>query len=808
MMRNSFRTAFRTLLKHKLFTFIHIFGLTLAFTVAVILFLTAMFEFSYDDFHEKKDKLYQVYLESHPVNGMAQSPTLPVPFGPAAKAELSGIENMSRYGDNGGALIRFGEKEMGLTTRFVDPAFLSMFSFPLAQGEQTTALNELNDFILTENIAKKLFGNVDVIGKQVEINVGGEWEPYLISGVLKDVPNHSSIDLDGLLRFEKHPDYQLNTDKWNHNNHSVFIELSENAVAASFEKESQAFIDKNFASEIENLKGDGAQVDGRGAYIGLHLLPLQDMHFSKVSAGTQGTAALYPWILLSIGGLVLFIAGTNFINLSLASSFTRGKEIGMRKTLGASKVQVVFQFWLEAMLVCLFSCTLGLVLAWLLLPSFNGVMGYTLVFSQLATLKNGILLFVTFIMITLFAGGYPALVVSNFDTISILKGKLTLGTKNGLRNALSIGQFSIAIVLIIGTMVTIKQIDFIQNKPLGYTKTEVISIPIGNNIESETALRRMRTELAALPIVESVSATDLNMGRGKDGARSRTQYGFYLASKKVLTDLVRVDYDYLNTMQVELLAGRDFSRNYTTDVQALLINEQMAAQLGVENPVGIRIPFGDNEDLSFEVIGVVKDFNTQTLHEKIGPLTMHILAEEGPVDYIFVRVKPESLSNALQSIENVWKSVNPKAVAAASFLDENTQREYRKEERFSKIIISGAILAILISCMGLFALALLMMNQRVKEIGVRKVLGAKVSTLVLLLSKDFVRLVGIAFLIAAPIAWWLMSGWLADFAYRIHLNVGTLLVGGVLVLMVALVTVVSQSLRAALMNPVKSLRNE
>lgn len=805
MIKNFFSTAFRTLRKQKLFTFIHVFGLSLAFTVAVILFLTAMFEFSYDDFHEKKDRLYQVYLEAHPVSGVDQHSSMPVPLGPAAKAELSGIKNISRYGDNG-SLIRFGDKEIDLTVRFVDPDFLNMFSFPFIQGEKTSALNELNNIVLTENTVKKLFGNTEAVGKQVEINAEGEWEPYLISGVLKDVPNNSSLEIDALLRFEKFPPYRDYTDEWYANSHGVFIELQENSLASSFERESQAFIDKNFASGIESLKREGAQLNEQGVYISLHLIPLTNLHFSKISVGTRATTPLYPWILLAIGLLVLFIACTNFINLSLASSFTRGKEIGMRKTLGASKFQVVFQFWSEAMLVCLFSCILGLVLAWLLLPIFNTAMGYRLEFIQLATLKNAVLLLFTFVIITLFAGGHPAWVVSNFNTITILKGKLNLGTKNGLRNALSIGQFSIAIVLIIATMVTIKQIDFIQNKPLGYTETEVISIPIGNNMNSGFALERMRTELAALPMVESVSASSVNMGRGKDGTRSRTQIGFYYKDHSVTTDLMRVDYDYLNTMQIELLAGRDFSGNYPTDVEAVVINQQMAAQLGEEDPIGTIIPF--NDEISLKVIGVVKDFNTQTLHQKIAPMSMHLLPAAGSIDYIFVRVKPESLTNALQSIEKIWKTINPKAVAAASFLDENTQREYKKEERFSKIIIGGAILAILISCMGLFALALLMMNQRVKEIGVRKVLGAKVSTIVLLLSKDFARLIGIAFLIAAPIAWWVMSSWLEDFAYRIHLNAGILLLGGVLVLLVALLTVISQSLRAAMVNPVKSLRSE
>jgi len=805
MLKNYLITAFRNLSKRKLFTFIHIIGLTIAFAVSIILFLTAMFEFSFDDFHERKDRLYQVYFESSQQDGKEQSATLPVPFAPTAQQELKGIEHISRYGDNGGALARVGEKEIGLTSRFIDPSFLSMFSFPLLEGSKSDALNELNNIVLTKDAAMKLFGNQSAIGKQIELNIQGTWEPYLVSGIAKEFPTNSSIRFDAFIRFEKFPGYAGNEDKWNNRNHGAFVELTSKSSKEKFEAESQAFVNKFFKTDIDELKRDGAQALENGAYKSLRLLPLTQAHFSDIGVGSDRVGPLFPWMLLLLSALILFVACTNFINLSLAGSFTRSKEIGMRKTLGALKSQLIFQFWYEALIVCLLSLLLGGFLAWLLLPQFNSLMGYSLVFAGLFTFKNICLLIVCFLILTLIAGGYPALVMACYNTIQVLKGKLKLGSKNGLRNALSIGQFSIAIVLIIATITTIKQINYIQKKPLGYNKAEVISIPIGNNIDPETALERMRLELKSIPMVESVTGTDINMGMGMDGSQSNSKTGFDYKNRKVLTNWLRIDYDYLQTLQIELLEGRDFSRDFSSDIASVLINEQMAALLGEKDPIGKILPLADNENV--KIIGVVKDFNFQTLHTKVEPLTMSIYPAE-PLSYIFVRIKSEDLSQAMAVIEKTWKTVNPKASVAASFLDENTQRLYKNEKKFSRIIISGSVLAILISCMGLFALALLMMNQRTKEIGVRKVLGARVSEIVLLLSKDFIRLIGIAFLIGAPLAWWFMNSWLEGFAYRIQMNVWVLFLGGIIVLVVALLTVMTQSFRAAVADPVKSLRTE
>ena len=806
MIKNYFTIALRNLLKHKLFTGVHIIGLTIAFAIAVVLFLAAMFDLSFDNFHTKKDQLYQVYFETNPVTGRTEDAPMPVPFAPIAKEELKGLANITRYGDGGGVLARHGEKEISITTRFVDPSFLDMFSFPLKQGDKSSVLSDLKNITLTEYAAEKLFGNQDIIGMQVELNIQGVWEPFVVSALLADFPANSTFQFDAFVRFENYPGYLAGMDKWDWRNHTVYVELGDKVSVAQFQQDSKAFVGKYFKSEIDNLKRDGALVNDDGTYKSLKLLPIHEMHFNSMSPGGSNVASFFPWMLLIISAFILFIACTNFINLSLGSSFTRTKEIGMRKTLGARPLQLVVQFWMEASLICLFSSLVGAVLAWAILPQFNALMAYNLQFGELITLRNSLLLLLFFFAVTLAAGAYPGFVMTRFNLMDVLRGTgIRLDSGKNLRKALSVGQFAIAIILVISTLVIMQQINFMNSRSLGYNKSGVVSIPIGNNIDLEVALQRMRVELAALPEVMSVTGTDINMGMGRDGASMTSKMGFDYKERNIKTNWLRVDYDYLKTMEIDLLEGRDFSRAYSTDTTSLLINEQMAALLGEENPVGKNLNIS-GEDLT--VIGVVKDFNFKTLHSKVGPLTMCLQPSDWPVSYIFVRVNSDALQQSMASIEKIWKSVNPTYESTPSFLDENTQRMYEKEKRLSKIIVSGAGFAIFISCLGLFALALLMMNQRVKEIGVRKVLGAKVLAIVLLLSGDFVRLIAIAFIVAAPIAWLIMNRWLDNFAYRIDVSVWLVLAGGIIVLLVAMLIVVLQSLPAAMANPVKSLRTE
>lgn len=533
------------------------------------------------------------------------------------------------------------------------------------------------------------------------------------------------------------------------------------------------------------------------------MLPLDRYHLNNLGLGNGGSP-LFPWILLLIAGLILFIACSNFINLSLANSLARNEEIGTRKTLGGSTWQLVSQLWTESFLLCLIALAIGLGFAWVILKEYNAHMNYQLTILQLFTSTNLSIFLSVFCVVTLIAGGYPAWRIARINIIQTLKG--TAGIKSGLmRNGLSILQFSIAIVLIVATIVVSSQLNFLSNRPLGFNKSEVISIPIGNGIDAERALSQMRIELAAQSWVSGVSASDINIGRGRDGNVVTSRFGFDYEGRQIYTNFMRVDYDYLKTLGIKLIAGRDFDRAFSTDTAAVLINKQMAEQLGgVANALGKNIEIDGNP----QVIGVVDDFNFQDLRNKVNPLTLSMNPNIFSIAYIFVRVNTDNLAATIQQVERSWKKINPKANVSPSYLDENTQNLYRNEQRFSRIVISAALIAIAISCLGLFALALLTINRRIKEIGIRKVLGSSVSSIVLLLSKDFVKLVMLAFVLAAPLSWWIMKGWLQNFAYHIDLQWWMWALAGLATIVTALLTISFKTIQAARANPVDSLRDE
>ncbi|MXV14855.1 ABC transporter permease [Hufsiella ginkgonis] len=803
MFKNYIKTSLRNLWKRKLFTSIHIIGLGVAFGAAILLFIVAANQLTFDDFHINKQTIHLLSLEQHRAQKTDFSDNMPVPMAPAVKRELSGVTAVTRV-MGGMVASRQGSKELDLGINYVDPSFLQMFSFPLISGNTRLALSGPEQVVLTENASQKLFGTTATLGKPVQLNADGVWKTFVVSGILKDLPNNSSIRFDVLVRFENAGNYRSNADQWGNLNHNVFVQLREDMNPQRFEQSSHAFINKYFAEDINTLTRDGGKPGPDGQVISLRLISLPDMHFNKTTSIGNATSIVFPWLLIVLSIFILFIASTNFINLSLAGSFTRSREIGMRKTLGAGRAQILTQLWGEALITCLFALTLGGLLAQVLLGYFNAEMRSVLTFSVLFSPKVLAWFLVLFLAVTAFAGGYPAAVMSKFNTILTLKGGLKMNSKNKLRNVLISTQFVIAILLITSTFIISSQMRYLRSKPLGYNKTQVISIPVGTGPDGESVLKLMRAKLAAVPGVLAVSGTDNNLGRGKDGSSRTSVIGFDYHNREIKTHWQRVDYDYLETLDIPLLAGRDFSRDFD-DSASVLINEKMAQQIGGKNQVGTLLPIGDGHNLV--VIGVVKDFNFKSLHKDIEPLTMSIRAENAP-QYIYVKVKPDDLAGSMKAVTAVWKGVNPSAKADPTFLEENTNRQYRNEEMMTTIFTSGAILTILISCMGLFAIALFIMEQRTKEIGIRKVLGASVPGIVQLLSKEFARMVAVAFLLAAPLSWWLMNLWLQNFAYRIHPQWWMLLTGGAIVMAVAMLTVGVQAVRAALANPVRSLKTE
>jgi len=803
MFRNYIKIAWRNLWKTKLLTAVNILGLSVAFAAAILLVMTAYREFSYDRFHTNK-QLYMLYINTYHAQGLEQRANMPMPLTPAMKQEFPEVKAATRMLYTSG-MLRYHDKIFETDLEGVDVDFLHMFSFPLIKGNTQAPLASMSNIVLSAKKAQSIFGNEEPVGKQLEARIGDGWKSFIVSAVMKDAPDNSSVEFDALCRFENAGGYESQKDAWNSSTHYVYVQLADHASTAAFERRAKTFVNKYFAERLRDLKRDGATPGENGELIGLHLRKLTDLHLNGIGSESQGK--FYPYLLLLVGAFILFIACINFMNLTIAGAFTRSREIGMRKILGAFRFQLITQMWGEAVLVCGLALLIGLAAAYLLLPGYNSLFNSKLTFGLLQQpLLLGIAALL-FFLVTLMAGGYPAWVVARINTIKVLKGSMQAGRSGKVRNVLMVTQFMISSLLICCTLIAWQQLNYLRKQPLGFNREQVISLPLPHDVNPEQALKRMRNMLAGEANVLSVSGTDINLGRGRDGSSATSKVSYDYKGHVISSNWLRVDYDYVKTLDLTLVAGRDFSPQYGADSMGLVINEKMAQQLGgVKAALGALLPVSDSAH-PMQVIGIVKDFNFHSLQEKIEPLSMFI-SPGSPVQYIFVKVPRGNLPASMALVTKRWNEAYPGNQTDPSFLDENTDRQYRKEKRFSSIFISAAVLAIVISCMGLFAISVLVMTQRTREIGVRKVLGASVTSIVTLLSKDFVKLVLLSVIIASPVAWYLMEQWLQNYAYRIHINIGIFIGAAVIAVLVAVVTVSVQSIRAALMNPVKSIRTE
>jgi putative ABC transport system permease protein len=803
-MNTYFKLAWRNLWKQKSFTALNILGLTVAFASAILLGLAALFELSYDAFHTNRKDVYKVYTSRQKGDGMVLETSHPVPFTPALKSEVAGIKYISRLATNR-TPMKYGDKELMLNSSFVDEDYLNMFSFPVAKGNKTP-LKSTNQVVLTEEAAKRVFGDEDAVGKMVQLTIDESSAPYTVSAVLKDVPTASTFGFDILIRFDNYEHFKKDAEKWNSKSHDVYVQLSHEVVPTAFERSTQSFSSLHYKNEIESAIRDGAKPDANGQYQQIKLLPLADLHYTTFANATLTTTRVFPYMILTLSFLILFIACVNFINMSIGLSAGRLREIGMRKTLGAEKKQLFFQFWGESALVFGMAAILGFGLAYLLFPEFKILFKTRATFDliQNPSILTGFA--VVFILITLAAGGYPPFLMSKIGTLQSLKGKLQTISNNTLRNSLIVVQFAIAILLISSTLVIWRQLNYMETQPTGFNKEHVIAFPIGGISDDRAAMQRFRNALQDKPNILSITASDNILGRGKDGSGYSSKLGFDYKGHEVNTNMLVVDHDYVETLELKLVAGRSFNRQFARDSIAVVINETLAKKLEEHDPLSIALNLGNDSINKHQVIGVVKDYNFHSFRKKIEPIL--IVMNDWRFNVAYVKVAPQNISQSFDLVKNAWHTIDPTAEFQGSFLDENLQRLYEREKTLSSLITWGSIVAIMISCLGLFAVALLMVAKRRKEIGIRKVVGASTTSLTFLLSKDFLKLVGIALVIATPIAYWLMDKWLQDYAYRITLSWWIFALAGILAVVIAFLTVSFQTVKAALANPVKALRTE
>ncbi len=803
MFKNYFKLAFRNLWKRKAFTALNIVGLSVAFGIAILLCSGALFDLSFDQFHKNIGSIYKIYTTIQTPKGAVENQSNPVPFTPAIKSEVPGIQKISRF--NGGpALVTFKDKELNMSVCKVDKDFFSIFSFPAVKGNLQNPLVNKSDVVITEKGAEKLFGTIDVVGKTLFINIDDKPQPFTVSAVLKELPLQSSFQFDMAIDFENSSFFNALKDNWTSFNHEVYVQMEEGVSIEQFQKNTVAFTNLHFKGTIDNAKRDGIQADANGQYRQMRLMPFGDHHFIQFQNGIAKVNKTRTYILTGIGLLILLIACVNFVNMSIGTSVQRLREIGMRKTLGAEKKQLFFQFWGESVLVFVLAVCLGLLISNLLTEQFKTLFRIQASLSSVATPTIIIGFIISIILVTLIAGGYPAMLLSKLGTLQSLKGKLDASSNTRLRNGLIVVQFSIAILLISGTLVLRSQLQYMQDKDLGFNKEQVIAFPMNGKKNKREALQLLRNELQNKPGVLSVTAADNILGRGKDGSAYTSALGFDHKGREVHTNMLVVDYDYIETLDIALKEGRSFNRQFG-DSFSLVINEAMVKELGEKDPLHATIIMDDS--IKYSIVGVVKDYHFQDLQKAIQPITM-FLKTDWDVNFAYVKTAPQNLSQTMDMVKAAWKKVEPNAEFMGSFLDENIDRTLRNEKVMTTVITSGAIVAIMLSCLGLFAMSLLVVAQRTKEIGVRKVIGASVASITILLSKDFLKLVGIALLIATPIAWFAMHKWLQSYVYRIDLTAWFFMVAGLLAVLIAFATISLRTVKAALMNPVKSLRTD
>ncbi len=808
MLRSYLTLALRTLWRSKGYTAINVAGLSVAFCVSLLLLLMAYLQLTYDSFHADGDRLFQTYFFANDPDGANRNESMPLPLMPALKAEYPEVEAAARVMTVRKSMIEYRGKYLDKQVYFTDPDFTRMFSFPLRKGNRETALNGLSSMLVSESLARAIFGEEDPIGKQLTVTNDGDRRSYIVTGVLADAPYNSSIYYEALTRIENMPGYRNQLGNWGGYSHRVFVKLAPGVDRKAFEKRLKPFARKYFPHSLEELKSKGAKPDAQGDVFALRLQQLSDVHLDREVAGGMDGAVVQVYLLVGIAVFVLLIACINFINLSVARSFTRAREVGVRKTMGALKGQLFTQIWGESVLIYLAALVVGTMLAYLLLPAFNATFNVRLDLSYVWQPGFVILMLALFAGVTLLAGGYPAWQMAKFNPVAVLKGKVSLKQPGVLRNGLLVVQFGISSLFACCTVVALQQLDYLRGQPLGFEKEQVISIPVGNHADGRQVLQRLRNKLAADPSVLGVTGSGVNLGKGKDRVTVRSVLGFTYQGRKVASDWLLVDYDYLKTLDIKLLAGREFDPAYASDsVGRVIITESMAKMLGEKDPLGKLIGDDDDPGTKYQVIGVVPNFALYSITSESLPITMR-LSHADPIHYVFVRVAPQSLAGAMDKLQRAWKEVAPQTEFMGSFLDQNVDAWYEAEEMLSQLFGLAAGLAIVLSCLGLFAVALLVIEQRTKEIGIRKVLGASISGIVVTLSKGFVRLVLIALVIALPLAWFLVKQWLKNYPVRTEVS-GWVFAGvGVAALLIALGTVSFHTLKAALANPVKALRSE
>jgi putative ABC transport system permease protein len=807
MLKNYFKTAFRNLSKNKFYTSINIIGLAVGLATCLLIFLYVIDELSYDKYNANTDRIYRVNNEIKFNGNYLDLAQVPAVMGPTMLREMPQVQQYARMSWHGSFLVKKGNENIQeQRVGFADSTLFDVFTLPVVAGDAKTALKEYHSLVITETIAKKYFNSTDVVGKTMLMN---DTSNYKITAVIKDIPKQSHFHFDFFVPMLENGG--STEDNWLSEDYSTYILLKKNADVKQVEMQLNPFMDKHVGPQLQSMVNMSINdLKKGGGYIRASLTPLTAIHLhSNKQAELEANGnAEYVYIFSGIALMILLIACVNFMNLSTACSSNRAKEVGVRKVLGSLKKNLIQQFLTESFLVCLIALVIAILIAWLLIPYFNQLAGKELNATTLLQPIMLLSLVALMLIVGLLAGSYPAFFLSSFQPTDVLKGKLATGFKRSwLRNSLVVFQFVISIVLIFGTIVIYNQLNYIHNKDIGFNRNQVITINHTNALGSQA--ESFKNELLQISGVQSATMTGFLPVNYTRNSNTYFTSPTLNPNTGITMQSWTVDENYIPTLDLKMLAGRNFSQQYLTDSTGVIINEAAAKFMATKDLLNKRIytvsDMQTKAQIDFHVIGIVKNFNFSSLRDVVTPLALFLGKDNGSIS---IRVNSTDIPNTVVQVKNKWKSIAPSQPFDYSFMDDDFNKLYTTEQRTGNIFITFAVLAILIACLGLFGLVTYAAEQRIREIGIRKVLGASISNIAGMLSTDFLKLVIISAVIAFPLAWWAMNKWLQGFAYRISISWWVFVIAGVLALLIALITVSYQSIKAAIANPAKSLRTE
>jgi putative ABC transport system permease protein len=810
MIKNFLKIAWRNLIKNKAFSIINITGLAIGLSCFLLIALYVMDELSFDRFYPNADRIYRINSDIKFGGANLHMPVTSDMMGGLLKKDYPQVEQYTRvYTFSGDKLIKKGNDYIDeAKVAHVDSTFFDVFEIPVIEGDVKHALDEPNTVVVTESAAKKYFNTTHVVGKTIETK-DSKNPLYKITAVVKDIPKNAHFHFDFFFSMKN---VNYNWGQITSHNFFTYLRLRKGTDYKVFEKNFDQYVDKYVVPAAKAFMNINSMEEFKKAGNSLvyTMMPLTQIHLysDRSFELSPGGNVQYVYIFSAVALFILLIACINFMNLTTAHSANRAKEVGIRKVLGTEKRNLITQFLFESTLMVFFSLLIAIAIVYFVLPLFNNVASKQMAITSLFTPNILPLLVVLPFVVGLMAGSYPAFYLSAFKPIEILKGKLKLGSKSGgLRSVLVVFQFATSIILIVGTIVVYEQLNYIQTKNLGYNKDQLLVVDgissLNKNVDAfKNEVLQMNgvvtgTVSGFLPVTNSYRSDNTY---SKDAVMT-AQNGFDMQNWYV-------DYDYIKTLGMQIIKGRNFSREFGGDSTSVIINETTAKTLGYTNPVGQKIYTSIDSKgatAALTIIGVVKNFNFETLHQDVGPLCFRLGGGGG--SGIF-KVNTADIKNLIASVQNKWKTLAQGLPFSYRFLNESFDEMYRAEQRAGKIALIFSVLAIFIACLGLFGLATFIAEQRTKEIGIRKVLGASVKGIVQMLSKDFIKLVAIAFVFAVPLAWWAMHTWLQDFAYRISIEWWIFAFAGIMAMIIALLTISFQAIKAAVANPVKSLRTE